>query len=386
MPLFQLPPIEISKDVVLQPTLSARTRFESRNNRDFRGEAKDRKDDLYFRVRPGFTAKVGDRWSAAFEFQYAHTTTELPRDTERDDFRDATLAYVAYKDEKAKVTIGRQKIPLGSERLIGPLEWANVARSFDGLRIQSGNWDVFGFEVGVQQPRPVTAARYVGGSFQSRYGLTYAVHKSSRLKGVDTKHTTLTHHWTMSQGLWNYEAEGALQFGEVGPRDQEAWAVHLQAGRSLAPRTKAWVEFNAASGGASKGKNRTFDNLLPTNHKFYGSMDLMAWKNMNEVAAGVSHKTGKDGELKLHGHWFSLRDPRDAWYGASGAALRRDATGASGRDVGWEIDLEYAHQVDARNQIHAGIASFQPGKFVDRLTPGKADSQTWLYLSWSWKM
>ena len=71
--------------------------------------------------------------------------------TENEDAREA---FVRYAGRSGMVTVGRQKIVTGSERLIGMGEWTNVGRSFDCVRFQNARWDAFAGTVGVSRPRP----------------------------------------------------------------------------------------------------------------------------------------------------------------------------------------------------------------------------------------
>src|SRR5262249_3944731 len=150
--------------------------------------------------------------------------------------------------------------------------------------------------------------------------------------------TTLSHWYNRKCGEWTFDVEGAVQFGRNQGKDQRAWAVHAAVWHPLGPKTKGFLECNAASGGGNADTVFTFDNLYPTNHKFYGSMDLQSWRNMNELAAGVVHQFDPKTDAKAHWHSFTLRDAADAWYGAGGAPNKgafgdfADPTGLSGRN------------------------------------------------------
>jgi hypothetical protein len=79
-----------------------------------------------------------------------------------------------------------------------------------------------------------------------------------------------------------------------------------------------------------------------------------------------------------------LRDASDAWYGTSGAnkfggTVFVDPTGASGKDVGQEYDLDLTWSVDKKTDIRFGVAVFDPGSFVRNLS-GKGDNMTFGYL------
>lgn len=372
--------------VQVKPEVETRTRFERRTDRDFRGAQADNQSDLHSRIRLGVSWKSGSKWSGLLQAQYAHTETWNRTRNRSTEASDLYQAFAALKENGSTLTIGRQKINVGSERLIGSLEWANVGRTFDAARFQTPQWDIFAGRIGVQASRPRNA-RLAAATYTWRGGSTSLILKQDRTAGGHVGHTTLAHTWKRKVSNWELDAEGAIQFGRFEGKDQRAWAVHVQASAPLSPKTRGTIEFNAASGGNSATQNRTFDNLYPTNHKFYGLMDLHAWKNMEMVAAGLSHSVSKNLELRGRIATSALRDPRDGWYGAggglnrSGSVVFRDATGLSGRDLGREIDLEAIWKPSKREVIQGGIAVFQPGTFAKKLS-GDSKRQVWFYVQY----
>ena len=85
-----------------------------------------------------------------FQAQDAHVigatrTGSLPP-LQQDTF-DLRLGYVEFGQENKyplRVRIGRQELAFGEERLIGPANWLNTPRSFDGL---SGTFRITGFKL-----------------------------------------------------------------------------------------------------------------------------------------------------------------------------------------------------------------------------------------------
>ncbi len=369
-----------------QPYLDYRVRIERRIDRDFASNINDDRTDAYNRLRPGLKWKYGKRWSGDLQYQLAHNAIWKVGKAFSDEASDLNLAYARYQNATIDATIGRQKINIGSERLIGSLEWSMTARAFDGLRIKTGPLDAYAFKVGVAYPKN-TKTTVAGASVSHKLGLTSVIFKHDDGLTFDTENWTLSHLWQAKTKQWSLEAEAAVQQGTVGTKDLDAWAAHGQIGYAVSKSTKAAVEFNAASGGGTATKTRTFDNLLPTNHKFYGSMDLQAWKNMEELAVGVEHQLNPKWAVKSSFHSFKLHDSRDAWYGAGGAANQGpngayvDATGLSGRDVGSELDLEFSYKHTATISVSGGLGLFNPGSFVKARNGGSANRQTWGYLA-----
>ena len=384
--MFPLLGVSDAAVLKIQPTFDWRVRLERRLDRDFAQSADDDRTDALNRIRPGVSWSYGPEWSGEVQYQLAHNEIWRPGRTSSDEASDLNLAYARYKTKDVDLTIGRQKINIGSERLIGSLEWSMTGRAFDGVRVKAGNWDAYAFKVGVAHPKP-GRMRIAGAAYQGGHGLSSLIFKHDDQASPATDVWTLSHHWQKQLGRWNLDAEGAVQSGRVAGRNLRAWALHLGATHSFDARTKGFVEINAASGGGNPGATYTVDNLLPTNHKFYGSMDLQSWRNMEELAFGVDHQVDRRTLLRAHFHSFSLRDPSDAWYGAGGGANVGaggplvDATGSSGRDVGRELDLEFSYRVDTRLTLTGGIAAFWPGNFVKARNAGNASTQYWGFLA-----
>ncbi len=365
------------------PYLDVRFRAERRLNRDFFSPTNDDRTDIFSRFRPGVQWKSGKNWSGDLQYQFADDKIYKTASTTSDEFSDLNLAFAKYKDKKIEVTFGRQKINIGSERLIGTLEWATTARSFDGVRIKSGLWDAYAFKVGVARPMP-GRTRIVGASFSGKAGQSSLIFKNDDRSSIEI--WTLSHFWQKQCGKWSFDAEGAVQTGNVAGRDLEAWADHYSATYSFSKATRGYIELNAASGGGNSTTSRTFDNLLPTNHKFYGSMDMQSWRNMEEIALGFEHQFNPKWTAKTSIRSFALRDARDAWYGAGGApnvggaGTFVDPTGASGRDIGREFNLEFGCKQSSTMNISAGFGAFLPGDFIKIRNGGQADTQYWGYV------
>lgn len=365
----------------LDPTFEIRTRYERRDNRDFDANAIDSRDDLFTRVRPGLKLTYGDNWLFELQYQYSHDLAWTSTRNFSTENSDASLFYAQYKADGWKLTAGRQRIGVGSQRLIGISEWGNVNKSNDGLRFQTDKLDVFGFEPSIALPEPVNT-RFYGAAYAWDLGLSMVVLKMDDTPAGETNFWTLNHMWTGKRFNWDWELEGALQSGEVLDKDIESWAWHAKATTPVSKTAKFFVEANAASGGGDSDTIRTFDQLNASNHSKYGTMDLQGWRNMNEFAFGFEVKPDSRWTWNGNARWFSLRDPSDAWYGDGGSANKGfiDPTGNSGRQVGMELDFDATFRPSSNWTYGAGVSVFNPGTFVQSIKGGHADVQTWGYL------
>lgn len=383
-------PVQGQDKIDIKPMIEIRERFERRINRDFSDATADKRTDFLTRIRVGATGTYGTKWSFALQYQYAHDWILKSSSKATDEGSDLSLGYAQYKSNNGTVTVGRQKINLGTERLIGSADWVNVSRSMDGARYQNKELDVFAFKLGVGQPKP-TDARVLAASKTWKWGQTSYVFKHDQAAGRVVDLSTVSHWMNKTFGQWTIDAEAALQFGKNQGKAQRAWAWHSSVTHPLGSKTRGFVELNAASGGSNSDTNFTFDNLYPTNHKFYGNMDLQAWKNMTEIAVGVAHKLNARTDFSASWRSFTLRDSSDAWYGAGGIASKGtsgdfiDPTGQSGRNVGWELDLDATYRATKNLTLVGGVGLFQPGSFVKSLNGGSAAGQHWLFIQGTFK-
>ncbi len=69
---------------------------------------------------------------------------EQPIDVNRWDIQNAFVDYLLFKTETGTHTLryGRQELLFGRQRLVSPLDWANVRRNFEGFRylVKEQDW------------------------------------------------------------------------------------------------------------------------------------------------------------------------------------------------------------------------------------------------------
>lgn len=393
-------------------TVEARPRFEYRDNRDFTSEKDDERRDSLFRLRLNFQAvNASEGLSFFFQPQMSYSAARIQGDTNDRTLLSTHQLYVQSRHPESRelmVRAGRQELVFGNERLVGAFGWDNIGRSFDGVRVDyakgGGVTSAFATQLGQSASRP-TKPKFYGvyhaNKVQPDHTVDlYALYKHDKARsGALTTETDVTTVGARSQKKWksgpDYTAEAAYQFGETADKDIEAWAWSVNAGYSLdwkcAPRLA--VEYNNASGGdpSDPDEYRTFDQLFPTNHNKYGVADYQGWRNMRNLRLSASAKPMDSWTLSLDHHWFWLQNNRDYWYGAagrpnltSGGTPLRDATGASGREVGRELDIIASVAATRDLSLEAGYAHFTPGSYI-RSVSGDADVSDWWYVQATWK-
>ena len=301
-----------------------------------------------------------------------------------------SLGYVRYEPKNWWAELGRQKIVIGQERLVGPAEWTTLARSFDAALFGSGQWDIWAAKLGVANVKPETAKIATMTHTDAHWGQGSVIYKHDLAPKGSIDIYTFDYVAEHRLGWGTADGEGALQVGQDIGKTQQAWAYHLRYKVPILPKTTLSAEFNAASGGSTSDTNRTFDNLYPSNHDQYGLADLTAWRNMNDLAFVAQNQSLRDLTFKAEYHIQSLRDPSDGWYNAAGGVNPRvggtfvDATGSSGRGLGDEFDLIATYKMKKWGTFQGGIGFFDPGDFVKNLS-GHGSQQIYGYLQYQIK-
>ncbi|MEK7667034.1 MAG: alginate export family protein, partial [Gemmatimonadota bacterium] len=259
--------------------------------------------------------------------------------------------------------IGRQELSFGRERLVSPLDWSNVRRSFDGIAVtrtrgpmtvtsfltrpvqqdkyRFNPWDEHRAFYGVYG----TAATARGDRRMDVYwlGLTQDAAVFNGTSGSEGRHTLgLRFSGGGPRQLGDYDLEAAYQFGSLGGASISAWMVSALAGRRLSVAASAprlWLGFDFASGdGESGGAVGTFNQLFPLGHAYFGYVDLVGRQNIVDASGGVSWPVVPPFVLTVDGHRFWRASAADAMYRADGAVVRAGTPGSS-RDLGTELDV-----------------------------------------------
>jgi hypothetical protein len=296
------------------------------------------------------------------------------------------------------VAAGRMELAYGNQRLIGAVDWNNVGRSFDGLRVRydADAWqaDLFSMNTGetnvppsAATPPAVAAQRDTGSLFSGLYA-------SLRMLERHQLDTYLLHEWTRSESVpgsvdlsrftagaflkgategFLYDAELAGQFGTKSGMTVRAFLVAIQAGYTVGEPWLQSVNLGAdylsgtAAGSAAYG---TFDPSFHTGHKFYGFMDYFIAIPSNTRDLGLQDLylrcAAQPAEAITLGLWAHV---------FSGAA---ELNGA--RAFGQEVDVTAAWSWNPAVSIEVGAAAFFPGELF-RSWFGGADVGLWAFLS-----
>lgn len=336
---------------------------------------------------------------------------------EGDDSFDLRQAYIELSMNEWGLKIGRQVLAFGDQRLIGPLEWSNLSRTFDAVRLtykgSDYTVDAFASSVVVADRGSFNQSDTFNGNethreqvFSGLYFNTrafsladadlYALHLhqagntdfftlGTRLKSKPATPAPMQHDGKSMEhdgkammrpapaaSPWDWDAEFAFQFGEVGGRDLTAFAGHVGAGYTIPGcpiNSRIGLEYNYATGDGdpTDGDVETFQNLFPTNHIYYGFIDAFSWQNIHDVAVSWKTKPCKDVTARVDFHAFWLADTNDSWYRANGTTTVRPLTPAAraaSNFAGTEIDAVVTWQARKELAIEVGYCRFFAGSYL----------------------
>ncbi len=398
--------------------IQEKIRMESReNNFDFNDAVDSLTDDTWFlnRFRVGMKVAPSPFFSIYIQGQ---DTREWDSDrpniigslgAEGDDSFDLRLAFFeagnSMKGFSAKV--GRQVMVYGDERLVGPLEWANQGRTFDAMKLRyaSEKWWVETFTSSVVKFKDgdfnesdwlddsATRDQMFSGVYFSTTAIgkqttdIYLFHLEEDYAVGETSFVTLGTRMKSTPGAfngWDYETEMAFQTGDVKGKDLESFAGHWGGGYTFAShpwKPRIGIEYNYATGDSNSadGEVETFQNLFPTNHKFYGYMDVFAWQNIHNAAVSLSAAPSKKLKAQLDYHLFWIADTGDGWYRANGSTLVRPINNMADSFAGSELDLTLIYKYCKNLTLQAGYSHFFAGDYLN--ATGASDDADFGYVS-----
>lgn len=366
--------------------------------------------DLW-RVTPFVELKQGDAFTAYVQAIDASIFNgELPVTGIDENRADLLQFYADFRiaegeEGTLRARVGRQFLKYGSQHLVSPLGWSNTFRNFEGVRLyySSSDWDIDAFAT-----RPVNAA--AGNIFrptsadhpdQSRwFSGVYTTWKGTENQKldmywiwsdedndngaiIDGDRHTIGARWEGKQpikecdrvvGTWNWELEGAYQFGEEtfrGGVDQDIQAGFVSSVLGYTWNDVAWTPslkgvfwYGSGDDDPTDGKNNTVSTLFPLGHAHWGIIDNFNGSNLLDYSLQGSVKPTSKLTLVSALHWFDKADASDTIYNVAGAALPGAAPGSTSTDLGTELDIIATYQATDNLQLQAGYSWFWYGDAV----------------------
>lgn len=281
---------------------------------------------------------------------------------------------------------GRQEVNFGGQRLIGSVNWAQQARSFDGIRVSSGGSigaiDFFAAKLQDNQAGDVEREADLVSAYSTLdlsetqdldlYWIYDHRQDDEAVPGEqNTDRHTFGARWVGNASGFVYRAEGSYQAGTVVGTDVGAFMFGGRIGHGFGKGTVTlWYDYLSGDGDLGDDESKVFDTLFATNHKFYGFADLFLDIPTNTGGRGLQDLAIK-GTYAVHPEWL-LRLDLHSFHMADKGPL------ASGH-FGEEIDLVASWQYNKYLNLSVGVSYvFQSDAWaeIDRLT----EDMGWVYV------
>jgi len=410
---------------------------------DFRRNG-PRVDNEYYLLRTKVHLGYTDKWWSAYvegrsslaksdlRSAYANVppiagTTARVGDGPEADNIDLHQLYVTvgnHKEFPLSLKVGRQELSYGDERLVGAFAWNNIGRVFDAAKLRWQNewfaadfftsWTVVPHD---DQFNSNNSKDMFSGIYATSLKIPktilegYFFARNSERGAISTDSSpqfpqpTARDIYTVGGrlkskvnelGNFDYTVEGAYQFGDYAALAtssrlrQDAFMFVINAGYTFAdmwatPRVALEYGYGSGDNNSTDGVHGTFDNLFPTNHKFYGYMDLASLQNLQDVRAIFQLKPTTRSTVSLEGHGFWLANKNDFFYNVGGGP--RNTAGSyglnpgNGNFVGTELDLVGGYALTRNSLLEAGYGHFFTGSYIDKSLNGIGGSKDadWVY-------
>jgi hypothetical protein len=256
-------------------------------------------------------------------------------------------------------------LDLGSTRLIGTGDWSNISRTFDAARLGLGRdgkrFSLFSASVINVDPTHFNTWQ-PGQHFSGVYGslanpvplataevyilwktLPHVASETGTVRDADV--FTAGGRWAgQLPKNFDYATEMALQAGHSSTDRIRAWAGYWIGGYTppqVPLRPHITLKYGYASGDAQRGDGRlgTFDQLYSYVRELNGISEVVGWRNIRSLRAGLELKTRDRLKVTLNLHSFHLASPLDGLYNSRGVlVVAPPAHGAVHRDIGIESE------------------------------------------------
>lgn len=383
-------------------------------NNDFRDRGADVANAYWLsrlRLHLGYTNTwwgafvEGESSLAAEDERYAYFANPAPQGTRNrrgagpeSDEIDLHQAYFTVGNSKEfplSLKIGRQELSYGEERLVGAFGWNNIGRTFDAVKLRWQNeWfaaDVFTSHIVIPEDgrfdvfndHELFSGLYATSAKIPKNTLDfYFFARNASRKAINDEPSpqfpqpSARDIYTIGGrlkskpgelGNWDYLLDGAYQFGNFldtragAPTQrlkQDAYMFVALGGYTFAgvwaePRLGLEFDYGSGDSDAKDGTHGTFDNLFPTNHKFYGSMDLVSLQNVQDLGVSLTLQPHKRVRIAFVGNALWLADTHDSFYTVAGVP-RGGVAATPGNGFG--VNPKYSDYLGSEFTMIAGWA------------------------------
>jgi hypothetical protein len=315
-------------------------------------------------------------------------------------------------DGQLKYRYGRQLLQYGGQRLLSPLGWANTVRNFEGHKLvyTSSDWDIDAFSMqsvngasgNVSQPYSFDHAnmsRQISGMYSTFKGIEnntydfyylYFDERNSSPTLMDGRRHTVGTRVAGKQpikegkklvGTWNWDVEGAYQFGQdnfgsTDYRGVQAGMLGALGGYTfedipLKPSLGTIFYYGSGDKDPASGQINTFNTLYPLGHAYWGQIDNLAGQNLLDYGVQFGLKPHTKFNVVSQWHYFDQAQATDSIYNVAGAAL----PGSGSSNLGNELDIVGTYTYSKSFNMQAGYFWFFYGDAINKGPLARSDAE-----------
>jgi hypothetical protein len=327
-----------------------------------------------------------------------------PVDVEKNSFLNAFIDLKIAEVDGSPVYVrgGRQEMAFGSQRLISTIDFLNTRRTFDGFRgtYRGDDWDFDAFYT-----RPVVPNANHISSMDDKVNFsggwaTYHPNKTDLIdmyylwfnnnntvsglgitQAPNSLHTIGTRYFGLVDGGIHWDLENAFQTGTVV--GQTVWAGMSTTGvgynwKNAAWNPTLWAYFDYASGThdpgpGHRGSYNTFNPMFGFGHNYLGGMDVIGRSNIIDPNLQLAFFPTNWLSVWIQAHQVWLASRYDSLNNIYNLPIRRDPTGASGTDVGQELNFIFNFHLTANQDIQVGYGHLFGGEFLRKTGTSQID-------------
>ncbi|NLA76112.1 MAG: alginate export family protein [Deltaproteobacteria bacterium] len=299
-----------------------------------------------------------------------------------------------------EMTIGRQKIAYGDNRVFGPGEWGNSGKwVWDAAKISYARGDHFvemfyGANM-LHDPDKFSLSHrwgYEGLGIYGHYGWKKGgIEPILAYKHNDNGNASFNSlkHYYIGFRVYDDDVAGFFYNGtfirQLGKqislsgvkRDVDAYGWHLDAGYSFkmfGENAKIGAAFSYATGDDKSTQDiERFDGAFGAADNFYGRMNLMSWSNLKDAELFFIFSPARNLKIKAEYHHFRMEEKNDKWGQYENSASVNDS------HLGDEIDIVATYDHSRNIQFQTGYGRFRPGNFIKGNIPSGRSSD-WFFL------
>lgn len=284
---------------------------------------------------------------------------------------------------------GRQEMSFGSSRLVSVRESPNFRRSFDAVR---GTWNISkDIRVDAFVSRPVAPQSGVFDDGIDENQTFWGVYATAPVPGVASLKVDVYYfgidrrNANFAQGIaterretigarlfgkrdgFDWNTEGAFQFGSFGASNIQAWTVSTDVGYTFAglpftPRVGLKADAISGDKNLKDGTLGTFNPLFPK-LPYFSEANLVAPMNLLDIQPNLTLSLTPKVSFNVGWNPFWKQEAADAVYSSALTPVKGTA-GGSGRYIGQQVSAILAWAATSHLNIAGTYVHYTPGERV----------------------